>query len=535
MFARRVHHNKRPFDKLALMAGRQQSFSMSWTRSPIASFLAAFFLSFASPLSMTSAAGPQPNIVLILVDDLGWADLSCTGSTFYETPHIDALAQSGALFTDAYAASPVCSPTRASILSGKYPSRIGMSYLAGVRGPCGQSHKLAPPPVVGNIPHEDTTLAEALKAAGYTTAHLGKWHLQGHGEKGTDNFPDKHGFDINIAGQNAGQPGSYHYPYQSKHHPQMDVIGMDDGKKGDYLTDALTSKAIEFVKGHAEKPFFLNLWYYTVHTPIEPRKDKLEKYSAKAKSLGFDQSIPEAIQEHQSLSKSRQDNPSYAAMVESLDENVGRLMAELERLGLKEKTIVIFFSDNGGLSTGNGPNMPTANLPLRAGKAWLYEGGIREPLIISYPPKIKAGVQITEPVVSTDIFPTVLGLAGLPLMPEQHVDGHDLGPLVVGHNPTLDREAIYFHLPHYHHINTMGPSGAIRSGDYKLIEVFETGKKELYNVREDIGETHDLAAEAPELVGKLSKMLDQWRQVSGAKMALLYPLYAPEKDWRKNK
>ncbi len=484
-------------------------------------------------LAITVQAAAPPNVVLILVDDLGWADLGCNGATFHETPNIDALAKSGALFTDAYAANPSCSPTRASILSGKYPSRIGMSYLAGVKGPYGKAYKLDPPPVVGNIAPEDTTLAEALRSTGYATAHVGKWHLQGNGEKGTNHFPQKHGFDINIGGQNAGQPGSYHFPYKSEQNPVTDVPNMEDGKPGDYLTDALTTKAIGFIKDHADKPFFLNFWYYTVHTPIEPRKDKLEKYTAKAKSLGLDKSKPPLIPEHQSLTHSRQDNPAYAAMVESLDENVGRLMAELDRLELKDNTIVVFSSDNGGLSTGSGTNYPACNLPLRAGKAWLYEGGIRVPLIISYPSKIKTGQRLAEPVVSTDLFPTILGLAGLPLMPSQHVDGVDLAPLLEGKTSKLAREALYFHMPHYHHINTMGPAGAIRAGDYKLIEVFETGKKELYKLREDIGESRDLATEKPELVAKLSRMLEQWRKDSGSKMATVNPDYNPDHDWRK--
>ena len=224
-------------------------------------------------LAIPGYAAPPPNIVLILVDDLGWADLGCFGSTFHETPNLDALAKSGALFTDAYAASPVCSPTRASILSGKYPSRIGMSYLAGVKGPYGKAYKLDPPAVVGNIAPEDTTLAEALRSAGYATAHVGKWHLQGHGKKGTDNFPEIHGFDINIGGQNAGQAGSYHFPYKSEQHPDTNVPGMEDGQPGDYLTDALTTKA---------------------------------------KSLGLDKSKPPTIPEHHSLTNSRQDNPAYA-------------------------------------------------------------------------------------------------------------------------------------------------------------------------------------------------------------------------------
>ncbi|MEN9469293.1 MAG: Arylsulfatase [Verrucomicrobiota bacterium] len=492
----------------------------------------SFVLMLSTPLVASEPAKNRPpNVVLILVDDLGWADLGCYGSTFHETPNLDALAKRGALFTDAYAASPVCSPTRASILSGKYPSRIGMSFLAGVSGPSGPSYKLIPPKVTGNIAPEDTTLAEALREHGYATAHIGKWHLQGHGEKGNAQFPEKHGFDMNIAGQEAGQPGSYHFPYKSQEQPHTDVRDMADGKEGDYLTDALTTKAIQFIADSADRPFFLNLWYYTVHTPIEPRKDKLEKYTAKVKTL--DQTTLPPISEHQSLSRSVQNNPAYAAMVESLDENVGRLVDSLRSRGLEYNTIIVFTSDNGGLSTGPKATMPTCNLPLRAGKAWLYEGGIREPLLVSYPTAIKPGLRLTELVVSTDIFPTVLGLAGLPLLPNQHLDGVNLAPLLEGTTAKLDRQAIFFHLPHYHHINTMGPSGAVRAGDYKLIEVFETGKKELYNLKQDIGETKDLSEEKPELVEKLSKMLEEWRTSSGSQMATLNPNYDPEKDWRK--
>ncbi len=480
----------------------------------------------------THAADKSPNVVLMLADDLGWADLGYLGSTFYETPNLDALAKRGALFTDAYAASPVCSPTRASILTGKYPSRIGMSYLAGTSGPSGKSFKLAPPPVVGNIPPEDTTLAEALKAHGYTTAHIGKWHLQGHGERGNAHFPDKHGFDINIAGTKTGQPGSYHFPYKSSSNPETDVPDMAGGQDGDFLTDAITTKAISFMKDHKDQPFFLNLCYFAVHTPIEAKEDKLAKYRAKAKSPAFAKVAGEAIPEHQSFTTPQQRNPDYAALLESLDDNVGRIMAALKDLGIDDNTIVIFTSDNGGLSTGPNPRFPTSNLPLRAGKGWLYEGGIRVPLIIDYPGKIAQGIRLAEPVVSPDIYPTILALAGLPPLPDQHVDGVSLAPLLEGKQASLDREAIYFHFPHYHHINTMGPSGAVRAGDYKLIEVFETGKKELYNVRDDIGETRDLFNDKPELAAKLSAMLENWRKSSGAQMATLNPDYTPEMDWR---
>ena len=474
----------------------------------------------------------KPNIVLFLIDDLGWADLGVTGSTFYETPNIDRLASEGVFFSDAYAANPVCSPTRASVLTGKYPSRIGLTNHSGSRGSMGPGHMLTPPEVKGNMPAGDTTLAEVLKQAGYSTAHIGKWHLQTHHAKGREHYPEANGFDLNIAGHKMGQPGSYYFPYTSKQHPSTNVPDMDDGKPGDYLTDALTDKAIKFIEQQGEKPFFLNIWYYTVHTPIMPNKAKLKKYRKKAKAMGLDIQDKQGIKDHQSMSRSVQSNESYACMVESMDENIGRILETLKRLKLEQDTIVVFLSDNGGLSTGPGPNMPTSNLPLRTGKAWLYEGGIRSPLIIKLPGKVKAGLRSKEPVVSTDIYPTLLELAGLPLLPQQHVDGVSLNSLLDGGEQSLDREAIYFHYPHYHHINTMGPAGAVRAGDYKLIEVFETGKVELYNLREDIGESKNLAQQNPQLTAKLTKMLHDWRKQSGALMTTPNPEYVKAKDWR---
>ncbi len=481
----------------------------------------------------TLRADRPPNVILFLVDDLGWADLSLTGSTFYETPHVDRLAAQGVFFDNAYAASPVCTPTRASILSGKYPHRIGLSYLAGTSGMKGPGNLLVPPPVGGNLPESDITLAEALKEAGYRTAHIGKWHLQAHHEKGRDHFPEKHGFDINIGGHNAGQPGSYHFPYKSERHAWSNVPDMDDGGEGDYLTDALTDKAIGFITQNRDKPFFLNMWFYTVHTPIMPRKDKLKKYQEKAGRMGLSTSGEEAIPEMNGYYSHRhQDNASYAAMVESMDENIGRILNALQRLDIDKNTIVIFFSDNGGLSTGRGPKMPTSNLPLRGGKAWLFEGGIRVPCIVRYPGGVKPGRKIEEPVVSTDLYPTILDLAGLPLKPEQHLDGVSLKPVLSGEKTSLGREAIYFHLPHYHHINSMGPSGAVRAGDFKLIEIFESGQAMLFNLREDIGETRDLANEMPMRTESLRKMLHQWRKDTAAEMTSLNPDYDPDLDYR---
>lgn len=463
-----------------------------------------------------------PNVVLFLVDDLGWADLGLTGSTFYETPRVDSLAREGAFFSNAYAASPICSPTRASILTGKYPSRIGLTNHSGIQGPTGAGYPLVAPQIAGNMPPEDTTLAEALRAQGYTTAHFGKWHLQSHYLQTRAHYPEANGFDLNVAGHKGGHPNSFYFPYKGESHPVYDVPDMEDGQDGDYLTDALTDKVIEFVEGNQTSPFFVNFWFYTVHTPIHGRKDKIEKYRAKAKELGLTRETrSEAVADHQSFSMARQDNPHYAAMVESMDENIGRVLDALKRLGLEENTIVIFLSDNGGLSTGSGTASPTSSFPLRAGKGWVYEGGIRTPLIVKYPKGIPAGLTLAEPAISTDLYPTILDLIGAPLMPAQHVDGISLKPLFDGSSDALEREAIYFHYPHYHHINSMGPAGAVRAGDYKLVERFETGEVELYNLSEDLGEQTDLSKAMPELTKKLRDMLHTWQQSSSAQMPVV--------------
>jgi arylsulfatase A-like enzyme len=478
--------------------------------------------------------GKQPNLILFLIDDLGWSDIGANGSTFHETPHIDQLAKDGAIFSDAYAASPVCSPSRASILTGKYPSRINVSYISGTTGPKGKGYKLTAPQPDGFIAYNEISIAEALRSHAYKTVHIGKWHLQNHTDLGTAHFPEKHGFDINIAGFRMGQPGSYYFPFKSDKHPSTNVPSLEDGKEGDYLTDTLTDRAISFIKKNKDQPFFINLWYYTVHTPIQAKKSKLAKYQKKAKDLGYPQKHKDGIPVWDSVTRKRQDSPSYACMVESMDENIGRVLQTLRNQDLEKDTLVIFFSDNGGLSTGSGPNLPTSCLPLRAGKAWLYEGGIRVPLIMKFPGKIKAGTKILEPVVGTDLYPSILDLLDLPLIPDQHRDGESVKPLLTG-KKSLNREAIYFHFPHYHHINSMGPSGAIRKGDFKLIEVFETGNYELYNVRKDINEDHDLASKMPKLVDELANKLKQWRKNSNARMAVLNREYEPVSDFRKKK
>ena len=470
----------------------------------------SLILCFVLNGSIHAQRAEKPNVILFLVDDLGYTDLGFTGSTFYETPNLDALARKGAFFDNAYAANPVCSPTRASILTGKYPSRIGLTNHSGSAGARGPKYQLEPPTVKGNMPINDLTLGEAFKKHGYATAHVGKWHLQAHHQKGNEHYPENHGFDLNIAGHKMGQPGSFLFPYQSKQHPSTNVPGLEDGKPGDYLTDVLTDHAIGFIEDKQDEPFFLNFWFYTVHTPLGAKPKLLKKYQEKAKKMGLDKKNAPGVAVHHSFADSRQDNPTYAAMVESLDENVGRVIKTLDKLNLRENTILLFCSDNGGLSTGSNPSSVTSILPNKAGKAWVYEGGIRVPLIIDTPFLKQKGTILNEPVVSTDFYPTLLDLAGLPLEPTQHLDGVSLQPLLDGKKKRLGREALYFHYPHYHHINSMGPSGAVRMGDYKLVIRYEDSSTELYNLTEDRGEQTNLAPQRLGMVKQMKKMFDQW-------------------------
>jgi len=454
-------------------------------------------------LSGFGSAEQKPNILFILIDDLGWSDVGCYGSTFHETPHIDRLAKQGMKFSNAYAASAICSPTRASILTGKYPSRpeIGITRATPQQ----------------SLPLKEVTYAEALKAQGYATAHVGKWHLQAHKDKGKSHYPEAQGFDLNVAGHTQGQPASFFYPYKAKaeKYASKNVPGLEEGgKEGEYLTDRLTDEAIKFVKkSHAQgKPFLLNMWYYTVHTPVTGKPDKIAKYMEKAEKMGIADDI-DTIDSYGTGHKKIQNYPEYAAMVESMDENVGRLLACLNEQGITDNTVVIFTSDNGGLSS----TKITSNLPLRGGKAWIFEGGIREPLIIKYPGVTEGGTVCTEPVISTDFYPTILAAVDLDLMPDQHKDGLSLMPLLKDSGKTLKRDALYFHLPVYHHLNSMGPVGAVRSGDHKLIQRFEEpDNPQLYNLKDDIGEMNDLAKSQPELTATLKAKLEQWQSSTGA-------------------
>ncbi len=469
-------------------------------------FIRAFSLAAATGLGrMSLGSGPRPpNFVFFLADDLGWMDTSYNSSSFYDTPNIDRLASQGMVFTDAYAASPVCSPTRASILTGKHPARIGLTdFIGGFR-----LGRLIPPENLSHLPLAETTMAEALARAGYKNYFVGKWHLGGK-----HYWPGRQGFDRNIAGTAAGLPVfGYFAPYHIKTLPE--------GPRGEYLTDRLTDEAIKCMEQAGESPFMVFLSHFAVHVPIQAKESITRRYQERAAGLDPDS----ARFDRRDGRKTRilQDHPEYAAMIYSLDQSMGRVMHALESMGIYENTVVVFMSDNGGLSTAEG--RPTSNLPLRAGKGWLYEGGIREPMIIKWPGKTEPGGVCKEPVMSTDFYPTMLEMAGMPLMPDQHVDGESLVPLLRGQKG-LSRHAIFWHYPHYS--NQGGrPAAAVRAGEWKLIKFFYDNRAELYNLADDIGEQHDLAEAKPAKTAELKSMLHEWLDSVDAKMPrknLLHP------------
>ncbi|CAG7638404.1 Arylsulfatase [Paenibacillus allorhizosphaerae] len=464
------------------------------------------------------ASKPQPNLIFILIDDMGWTDLGCYGSSFYETPHLDALAAEGVRFTEAYAACPVCSPTRASILTGKYPATLGVTNWIGgkARG------KLIDSPYVDHLSLEEKSIAAALKEGGYRTWHVGKWHLGGR-----EHYPDKHGFDVNIGGCDWGSPKKgYFSPYG--------IETLEEGPEGEYLTDRLTDEAIRLIRQNDGSPFFLNLWHYAVHTPIQAHPELTRRFAAKAKEQRLDETeaivqgelFPSEHKKHLHVRRRViQSDPVYAAMVHNLDTNIGRLIEALKETGQYENTAIVFTSDNGGLATAEGS--PTSNRPLHEGKGWMYEGGVREPFIVRWPGVTRPGTVCDIPVTSPDVYPTLLDIAGLELLPEQHRDGRSLVPLLLGEG-SLEREAIYWHYPHYG--NQGGtPGSSIRMGDYKLIEFFEDGRLELYDLKNDISEAHDLSSQLPERAQFMQAKLAQWRERVEAKIPQPNPDFVP---WR---
>src|SRR5262245_22154229 len=452
-------------------------------------------------LALIASQGPavgaphNPNVVMIVADDLGWADLGCYGSKYHKTPHLDRLAASGLRFTQAYAAAPVCSPTRAAIMTGKYPARVGITdWLPG--RPDRPDQKLLRPPIVTDLPASEVTLAAAFKKAGYVTGHIGKWHLGGPGAA-----PQDRGFDVNVAGDHTGTALSYFAPYQGKGNRFMP--GLETAPDGEYLTDRLAAEAEKFLDAHKDKPFFLYLPHYAPHTPMRAKQELIAKYKPGPPG--------------------QQGNPVYAAMLESLDEAVGRVVKKLDELKLTEKTLVIFTSDNGGLSTLEGPQTPpTINAPLREGKGYLYEGGLRVPLIVRWPGVTKAGATTDVPVCSIDFFPTLLAASGVAT--DARPDGVSLVPVLKG--GTIERTELYWHYPHYPNQGAR-PGGAIRAGDYKLIEFYENGRRELFDLMKDPGENRNLIEEKPEVVKALADTLAAWRSAVGAKMPKPNPGYIP--------
>ncbi len=489
------------------------------------------------------------NVVFFLVDDLGWMDVGCYGSSLYETPNIDRMASNGVRFTSAYAACHVSSPTRASLLTGKYPATINLTdWLPGRKDFPFQ--KFANVKINQQLPLQEITLASVLKKRGYSTAIFGKWHLGEDPE-----LTLRHGFDIHIPQWDKGWPNKgYYSPYG--------LNGLEGGEDGEYLTDRLTDEAIKYIEANKSNPFFLYLSHFAVHDPIEGREDLVEKYKKKIKLMEADpksryilegnpDSKSNAISnpndtdyegyrifpDNKVKIKQIQDNALFAAMVESMDESLGRVMQKLKELGIEDRTVVIFYSDNGGMSAANffnpekvikegalDKNFSTSNLPLRAGKGWLYEGGIRVPLVIKWPGFGLQGTICDVPVTSPDFFPTILEMLGIKDKSVKNTDGESLVSLLKG-KKNLKRDAIFWHFPHYSNHGMQSPGGAVRSGDYKLLEYFENNTVQLFNLKDDIEEQHDLSTSHPEKVKELKEKLTKWRKNVNAKMMDPNPNY----------
>ncbi len=454
----------------------------------------------------------KPNVLFILVDDLGWSDVGFINpNTFYETNNIDKLASESTVFTNAYAACPVCSPTRTSIMTGKYPARLATTDYFGAYQPEKDKRNtpLKPASYVDHMPLEEETIAENLKSNGYSTFFAGKWHL---GKE--DYWPENQGFDVNKGGVTQGAPyggKNYFSPYGN---PRL-----EDGPEGEHLPNRLAEETVNFIKENRDNPFFAYLSFYSVHTPLMSRPDLIKKYENKAKSI--DSTLVRFIPEGKRKARQVQDHAVYAAMVESMDLAVGKVISAIDDLGLSDNSIIIFMSDNGGLSTSEGS--PTSNLPLRAGKGWLYEGGIREPMFIKWPQISKSPEEINFPVISNDFYPTILEMCGLPLNENQHKDGLSLVSLLNGEKK-LNRENIFWHYPHYGNQGG-GQAAAIRSGDYKLIYFFEDKPSELYDLSADIGEKNNLIEEMPEKSKELEKILREWQKKMGARIPAINPDY----------
>lgn len=463
------------------------------------------FLLMSGSFVSAADAKRKPNFVVILVDDLGWADIGSNGSTFYRTPNIDSLATGGMRFTDAYAACPVCSPTRAAILTGKYPARLHLTDWLPGRG-SRPDQKLSPPQIEQALPLAEVTIAEALQSAGYVSAHVGKWHLGGEGFG-----PLEQGFDVNIAGDHTGTPLSYFAPFERN---GRFMPGLEEAPGGEYLTDRLTDDALGFIESNKDQPFFLYFAHYTVHIPLKAKQDLINQ--------NLERNPPGS-----------QTNAIYSAMIDSLDESVGRVLGKLDELKLSDDTVVIFTSDNGGLAVREGANTPaTSNAPLRNGKGYLQEGGIREPLLVKWPGRIPSGSIAHTPVSSIDFYPTILELAGVDL--PGAVDGKSLVSLLAGQG-ALPPRSLYWHYPHDANQAHMkdaprggGPGAAMREGKWKLIQHFATGYHELYDLEADIGESSNLAEAMPDKVIQMARALREWQGSVKAQWPAQNPAWKPD-------
>ena len=444
---------------------------------------ATFPLALLTCFLSCSPPNTPPNIVLIYADDLGWRDLSVQGSAYYETPNIDRLAEEGMRFTDAYANAPNCAPSRAALISGQYAPRTGI-YTVGTaeRGPA-EERALIPADNETTLDLSVVTIAEVLGDAGYATGHAGKWHLGGEGF-----LPVDQGFKWSIAGSEAGAPPDYFYPYKRG---DQRVPGLSEGEEGEYLPERLVNESIAFIDREQEGPFFLYLSHYAVHTPIQARSEIVDLYRSKPSSGGHE-------------------NPTYAAMIESLDQGVGRILTALEERGLSDNTVVIFASDNGGF----GP--VTSMAPLRGSKGMLYEGGIRTPLIVRWPERVDPGSTSQIPVIGLDLYPTIAHLAGAPLLDGHTIDGVNLIPALTGSGEIPDRDLIW-HFPAYLEADRSvagiwrtTPASALRRGSYKVIYFFEEDRWELYDLMSDASEMNDLSDKKPQLTLSLGSNLKQW-------------------------
>lgn len=464
--------------------------------------LGLFLIGALSACKIEEPQRKKPNVLFILADDYGYHDVGVMGSTYYETPHIDGIANSGMIFTNGYAACQVCSPSRAAIMTGKYPARLRITDWIGAK--TGQEwrlhnrqNKLLPAGNNDHLPHEDISLAEAMKEAGYKTFFAGKWHL---GNKGS--WPEDHGFDINRGGWEKGSPiGGFYSPWKNPN--------LENRKAGESLPIRLGEETAQFIKEHKDTSFFAFLSFYAVHGPIQTTEKKWNKYRTKAEAAGIAESG--FIMERRLPIRQEQDNPIYAGLVESMDDAIGIVMNTLKEQGLDKNTIVIFTSDNGGVASGD--SYSTSNLPLRGGKGYQWEGGIREPYFIHVPWLNHKGTKTEVLASGMDFYPTILDLAGIKLRPEQHMDGQSLAPVLMGQS--IPERPLYWHYPHYG--NQGGdPSTIIRDGNWKMIFYYEDGKRELYDLATDPEEKTDIADQHPDLITELTQKMEDWLEAMDA-------------------